>query len=415
MVPEPRDPVLRSVADPSGPELDTYYLVDSAAFGEPIDAAHVAAKRPLVDPGRFLVASVDGVDAGVGGSFPFGLTLPGGASVPVSGISDVGVLPTHRRRGVLRALMDRLIEDAVDRGEVAAVLNASEAAIYGRFGFGVGTRWRRLHVDTRTAELRVAEPAGEVRIVTRDEAAGLLPAAYERTGAGRPGWLSRSQRWWDAVLGETRMYLGGGEAMFLVHLDDDGAPDGFCIYGVHVDWSGGEGDGRLDVWDLVATDPGVRLDLWRVLLGHDLVHRVVAGVPVDDPIQDALVDPRSARTVYEGDQLWVRPLDVARLLSARTYAAEGEVVLDVRDAMRPAATGRYRLLAAGSGAECSRDDEAPADVTLEVGELGSLVLGGGSARRLARVGRIREDVPGAAAQVDAMFGVEPLPWCPNRF
>lgn len=412
---ESHDPVVRSIDDPSGEELRTFYRIDSTAFGETLDEPHVVAKRPLVDPGRFLIASVDGVDAGAAGTFPFDLTLPGGAAVPVAGIADVGVLPTHRRRGVMRALVDRMLDDSAARGEAAAVLNASEAAIYGRFGFGIATRWRRLHVDTRTARLRDPHRTGEVRIVTKEEAARLLPTAYERTGAGRPGWLSRSQRWWDAVLGDTRMYLGGGDGTFLVHLDADGEPDGFAIYGVDLDWSSGTGEGRLDVSDLVATDPGARLDLWRVLLEHDLVHKVVAGVPVDDPILDALVDPRSLQTVYEGDQLWIRPLDVERLLSSRRYRAEGEVVFDVRDPTRPRTTGRYRLAARATGAECARDDDAPPDLTLDVAELGSLVLGGGSARRLARVGRIQEDVPGAAEVVDALFGVDPLPWCPTRF
>lgn len=413
------DVQLRSVDDPAGPDLDAYYRIDDHAFGSAPDPAHVAVKRTLAEPGRFLIAAVDGVDAGAAGSFPFHLTLPGGRSVPVAGVSDVGVVPTHRRRGVLRALVDRVLDDAAGRGEVAAVLNASEATIYERFGFGVATRWRRISVDTARVSWRpqveeLGESSGSLRLLAVDEAAGPLSEAYDRAGAGRPGWLSRHDAWWAAVLGDVEMYLGGGPTLVVVHLDDRGRPDGYARYRVHPDWSSGSALGRLDVAELVAADAPAALALWRHVLHHDLVAEVVAWVAPDDPLFDALVDPRAARVRHDGDFTWLRPLDVDALLSGRTYAGEGTVVLDVRDGVRPEGSGVRRLVAAG-GATVEPAEGAPADLTLGVADLGSLVLGGGSARRLARVGRIHEHRPGAAELVDHLFAVDPLPWCPTRF
>jgi predicted acetyltransferase len=408
---------LRSIDDPSGDELEAYYRVDDAAFGQPHDPAHVAAKRPLVTPGRFLVASVDGVDVGAAGSFPFDLTLPGGATVPVAGVSDVGVSPTHRRRGVLRALLHRVLDDATDRGEPAAVLNASEAVIYGRFGFGVATRWRRVQVDVRRVRWlpHLEDPVGGARMVPREHAAAVLTDVHDRAGAGRPGWLSRSPAWWGAVLGDVGMYLGGGPSMVVVHHDDRGRADGYAIYRVTPDWSSGSARSRLEVSELVAVDVPARLALWQHVLHHDLVAEVTAWVAPDDPLLDALADPRAVRTTYEGDQCWLRPLDVPRLLEGRTYQGTGTVVLDVRDGLRPHGSGRYVLDVGADGATCGRDAAATADLTLEVAELGALVLGGGSARRAARVGRVHELRAGAAAAVDALFALDPLPWCPTRF
>src|SRR5215470_11153698 len=50
----------------------------------------------------------------VGGSrnYSFELTVPGGALVPAAAVSWVSVLPTHRRRGVLRGMIDALHVDA---------------------------------------------------------------------------------------------------------------------------------------------------------------------------------------------------------------------------------------------------------------------------------------------------------------
>ena len=56
---------------------------------------------------------------------------------PCGGVTVVGVSPTHRRRGVLRTMMDAQLRDIHERGEPIAALWASEETIYWGFGYGI--------------------------------------------------------------------------------------------------------------------------------------------------------------------------------------------------------------------------------------------------------------------------------------
>lgn len=62
------------------------------------------------------------------------LTLPGSARLPAAAVVAVTVLPTHRRRGILRAMTAAAHRDFRDRGEVFGLLHSAEYPIYGRFG-----------------------------------------------------------------------------------------------------------------------------------------------------------------------------------------------------------------------------------------------------------------------------------------
>ncbi len=77
-------------------------------------------------------------------------------------------------------------------------------------------------------------------------------------------------------------------------------------------------------------------------------------------------DHRAYNVKYVGDFLWTRVLDTPAALSARRYAAEGSLVIDVVDEFRPdgAAGGRFRLDASPDGATCTPVDRSvDADVT----------------------------------------------------
>lgn len=402
---------------PLGPDdLELYYDVDAAAFAVGNDPAFLAAKRTIVDPARFYLAEFHGEPVGAAGSFPFDLTLPGGSTVAVAGVSDVGVLPTHRRRGVLSALMARLLDDVAAAGEPAAMLGASEATIYGRFGYGMATRARSVSVRTAGSAFRPDAPRarGRLRLVRRADAVGRLAEVYRRVGG--VGSLSRTPAWWGIVLGETELFIGGHPLNFvLVHEDDAGVADGYAIYRVEEHWTTDGPAHRLTVVELVGVDAGAELALWRGLLDHDLVAEVHAPLPSDHLLFDVLVDLRAVRTTSERDQFWLRPLDVEALLSARTYGMDATLVLDVVDRFRPVTAGRYVLSVDGGGGACRRDDDARSDLGLDVAELGAVFLGGTSFRRLARAGRVQERTPGAAARADAMFAVTPLPWTWTRF
>ena len=397
--------------------LETYHRVDSAAFGDPPDPRHRAAKRPLVDPTRWYLAELDGEPCGGVGSFATHLSLPGGATVPVGGVSDVGVLPTHRRRGVLSALMERQLHDLAERGDVAAVLHASEASIYRRFGFGPAVRWRQIAIDVRRAPFhdRWPDPGGSYRLVPRQEAHVACAAIHDRAMRARHGSLARSSEWWQVVLGDVELYLGGGERrMVILHLDRSGTPDGYVIYEVAQDWSGGQAHHRLDVWELVGADPSVELGLWRTVLDHDLVASVSGPVPVDHPLFDVVVDPRQVRTRWDQDLLWARLLDVPAALGSRTYDEDGALRLGVSDRAHPSAAGTYELVVEGGKGRCERVGGG-GELVLDVADLGACWLGGASFRRLARGGRVVEAVDGAARSADRLFATDPAPWCWVRF
>jgi predicted acetyltransferase len=394
-----------------------YFGADAAAFGWPRDPAQLAAKAQIVEPSRYLLASWDDEPVGGAGSYAFELTLPGGVQVDAAGVSDVGVVATHRRRGILTELMRRQLGSLRDAGTPVALLHASEGGIYRRFGFGPCTRWRQARVDTRRVKFLDDVPSaeGSTHVLQREDALDALAAVHDRVRRRVPGGLSRPASWWPVVLGDTDVYLGGTkDHLVLVHRDGSGAPDGYAIYAVHQDWSRGQANHELRVWELVGDDAAVELALWRTLVAHDLVAAVTGPIAVDHPLFDVVADGRQVGTDWEQDLLWARPLDVAALLSARRYRVAGRLVLRVDDEAMPEVGGTFELRVDGDGVgECRRSD-GDAELQLGVSELGSVLLGGTGWRRLARAGRLH-GAPDALSLADELFAVDPAPWCWVRF
>ncbi len=178
-------------------EVDAFIDLDDAAFSVRSDATRRAASAATIEWPRMLGAfDADGVLCGTTGAFSQNLTLPGGARVPVAGVTAVGVLPTHRRRGVLTALMAHQLDDVADRGEAMAVLTASEATIYRRFGYGVATRLEYARVDRERARRFAVPVPGEwwLRLVDDAEAVEEAPAVFDAHVASCPGGLTPSRR-----------------------------------------------------------------------------------------------------------------------------------------------------------------------------------------------------------------------------
>ncbi|UDY37111.1 GNAT family N-acetyltransferase [Dermatobacter hominis] len=415
---------LRSLADGPRDPHERFCTVDGLAFGLSNSRAYVEAKRHIMETDRFVLAVVDGVDAGASGNFPFQLTLPGGAHVRVAGVGDVGVLTSHRRRGILRSMVDWLLEDAAARGEVASLLTASQATIYGRFGYGMAVPMRTVEIPVTAARLRDDAPRVDGTLllhdvaVDRDELLDLLPAIHDRCAAS--GTLSRSDEWWGVVLGDAETYVGGHPSQrALVHHAVDGTPDGYALYRHDERWGVHGSDSALEVREVVGMTPAVELALWTALLEVDLVTTVRAPLPAHHLLDDVLVDQRALRCTSLRDHIWLRPIDVAALLGARTYAADGVLTLSIDDAVRPGSGGTFRLQVDGGSASCERVSPAPlgpsgADLSMSVADLGARVLGAGSFRAVARAGRIQGDAD-ALAQADAMFDADPPPWTDTKF
>ena len=358
---------------------------------------------------RMHAAFEGGQIVGGAGAFPFELSVPGG-SLACAGVTAVGVQPTHRRRGVLRAMMDEQLRDVHERGEPIAALFASEETIYGRFGYGIASWAGELtipHVWDAFAE--PLELSGTVRFVTLEEAGEVFPAVYDAVRRERPGMPSRSEAWWEIRHLRLPEEEASAPRRFVV-LEVDGEPQGYAIYRTNMSWEGGSATSRLSVREAFGMTPQATAAIWRWLLDVDWMATVEAWlVPPDHPLLLLLATPR--RAGYRmGDALWVRLVDVGAALAGRAYGDGGPVVIEVRDAVCEWNDGRWRL----EGGECSHTDEEP-DLALDVAALGSAYLGAVSFAELRAAMRVEELREGAIARADALFAWRPLPWCPEIF
>ena len=365
----------------------------------------------LFGPGRTLAAFEDGKAVGGAGSFPFELTVPGGR-VRAAGVSVVGVLPTHRRRGVLRELMRAQLDDVHDRGEPVAYLWSSEATIYPRFGYGMASLAGAIELlRDRSAYAQPFEPRGRVRLVERDEAHELLPPIYEQVALETPGMFARSREWWERRgLADSDWRRRGGSELQRAVLEVDGAAEAYALYRLRPEFEGFTSVGKTEVVEALAGSPAATAEIWRFLLDVDWMSRVTAQLlPVDHPLFLLLAEPRRMQFTLT-DALWVRLVDVGAALSARSLAGDGEVVLDVADAFCPWNEGRWRV-----GSDGAERTDAAAELRLEVSALGSVYLGGFTFAELARALRVEELRPGALARADALFASDRAPWCVEIF
>jgi predicted acetyltransferase len=346
---------------------------------------------------------------GAAGAFPYSMSVPGGA-VRAAGVTVIGVLPTHRRRGVLTTLMRAQLEDCRARGEAAAYLWASEATIYGRYGYGLASRIGEMTLAReRTAFAQPFEPRGTVRLVDPEEAARTFPPLYEQMFAQRPGLFSRTPEWWTTRrLAQSTWGPPTPKRLALLELEAE--PAGYVIYNVQQDWAHGSSSGNVHVVEAVTPTPEAARELWRWLLDFDWTSKFEARLlPLDHPLFLLLAEPR--RMQFElNDGVWVRLTDVEAALAARTYAADSEVVIELADPFLSENAGRWRL-----GAHGAERTNASADLGLDVTALGSVYLGGFSFADLARASRVDELVPGAIERADALFHTTVEPWCAEIF
>ncbi|KUJ65339.1 hypothetical protein ACZ90_49280 [Streptomyces albus subsp. albus] len=346
------------------------------------------------------------------------LTAVGGAAVTANAIANATVSPTHRRRGLLSRMIDRDLRAAKERGDLVATLIAAEYPIYGRFGFGPATWVTEWEVEVARTGLdpRYSGPAdgGHTELVDSAAVRALGPALHERLRAVQHGVIDRTDRWWLVNTGGTPTGYPWTEPFNVVYRSPEGSVDGLLVYTVKNDWKAGQPQNTATVEDLIAVTPAAERALWHYLISVDWVARVETGQRApDDILPELLPDARAARTTSHIDFLWLRPLDVPRLLQARTYPVEGSLVFGVHD-RAGLAEGRYLLEAGPDGASCVPTTES-ADLYLDVGELGSLWLGDASAVRLAALGRVAEERSGAAARADLLLRTPRRPWCPDIF
>lgn len=362
--------------------------------------------RPHFDLSRSIAVFEGGAIIGGCHSHRLEMSIPGGAAT-VAGVANVAVQPTHTRQGVMTRMMRHQLDEIHSRGEPLAALFASESAIYGRFGYGVGTLQESWRLERPyNAYARKPESRGRVVFIDPPDLAKDLPEVFRRATTGRPGVFQRQPHEWqrDAQAPEHRQ--GGRGGLFYAAYLEDGQVDGYAVYRTNRP--------TLTVNELMATTREAAAALWRFCFDIDLIG-VTAAIkrPLDDPLPWLLADPRRLeRTVRDG--VWLRVVDAPAALSQRSYAESAGLTLEVRDDFCPWNNGRFALDAAPEGATC-RATTQPADLTIDAAGLASAYLGAVSFTTLGGAGLADEHTPGTLRRADRLFAAERAPWTPFNF
>jgi len=394
---------------PAEDELRAAMTAAEIAFGTgAVEDEDWERERQALPASRALAAFDGGKPVALAGAYKFDLTIPGG-QLPCAGVTWVGVVPTHRRRGILRDLMRRQLEDVHAWQEPIAALWASEAGIYGRFGYGQAAQSLVARSDKARFALR-GRATGSVRLVDEAEALELFPPVYERVRAKRAGLLSRDERWWkEHRLADPERWRRGASRKFYAAVELDGAVEGYAYYRVKDEWEDGFAKGDVRVIEALATSAEAEKALWSFLHGIDLVTRVdVHLFDPGSPLPLLVRDPR-ALGLRLGDGLWLRLVDLDAALRARAYRPGESLVLEVTDERCPWNAGRYRV-----GDDAGRTDDT-ADLALDTADLASAYLGAFDFHRLVHAGLADERVAGAAEKATLLFRTDLPPYCPEVF
>ncbi|WP_136055096.1 GNAT family N-acetyltransferase [Microbacterium sp. K24] len=384
---------------------------DRGFLGAEPNADSLSSARTTFRSRRNIGVYEEGADAG---AFPVAttnawvtpLTLPGGGEIGMWAISMVTVAATHRRRGIARALLEGELRAAASAGVPIAGLTASEATIYGRYGFGSAIPVARYAVDARRAGWNGPTAPGRVEYIDRETLSTDIGRVHDRTRREVPGRIEGWQGRWDGLSGASASVTERDKVRGVRYLDESGEVRGVVAYTVNE-----KGDSfrfALDVRLLVAETPDALSALWGFLLQHDLVDEITADLrPVDDALPWLVADQRAVQQVVH-DHGWLRILDVPAALSGRTYSAPLDVVLRIEDPLGFTA-GDWRVRADADGTATVGDAAGlPVDATIGVSALSSLFVGGVRAGSLHGAGLIDAD-DATVRTLDRAFSSYPAP------
>jgi predicted acetyltransferase len=398
-----------------------FHQTMSAAFGDgPMSDEGEAQWKRVLDFDKMIVATDTSAGredvVGTAGWLPFEMAVPGG-ELPVAAVTMVTVSPTHRRRGILSQMMRRQFDDLHDQGIPVATLWASEAPIYQRFGYGLGFVKGRIDLDPRRATfLGTPGPLGQARFVTAEEALELLPAVYERARQGIPASFRRTPLWWEVqTLGDQPHRRHGASPLFRMVLEIDGTIEGYALYRITSHWGPNAlPNHEVDVLEALGTSPAATRAVWSYLFNLDLVGRIrTYRLNAQHPLFLGLANLRLLQLTV-GDGTWIRLVDAATALAARTYACGGTLTFELQDAVCPWNDGVWTLETDAGGATLRRADAAP-ELRLSAAELSAMYLGTIPCSALLAAGRLEELTPGAARRADLLFYSDVAPWCLDDF
>ncbi|MFY1636839.1 GNAT family N-acetyltransferase [Solwaraspora sp. WMMB335] len=389
-------------------DFDAVLDLLQSAFHNDGDPDYREFERDVFEPERSLVVDDGDQIVAHAGGYTRDLTVPGNR-LPAAHVTLVAVAQTHRRRGLLTRMMRRQLRDIRDHGrEPIAVLWASEPRIYPRFGYGLAAA--RLDLDIGVREVRLPRAASPGRLSSHEPATAQadMAALYERVSATRTGWSSRDDRWWRALLADTPARRSGQTPLRVVlHTGPDGV-DGYAVWRSASDWDVRGPRARVNIQEVVTSDPTAYTALWHFLTSIDLSRSAsFRHASVDEPLLHLVDDPRQlGATLVDG--LWVRLVDVGTALAARRYAVAVDLVIDVTDALLPENAGRWHVTGDRERSRCVRTT-APADLACDVRDLGAVYLGGSTMTGLATAGRVRQLRHGALAEATGAFGWDLAP------
>jgi predicted acetyltransferase len=397
-------------------ELPRFLQVLGTAFGNPIPETEAPQFRDKLPVDRTWAGFDDGAMVSTAGAFPFEMTITGGRTVKACGVTMVGALPTHRRQGTMRRLMRALLDQARELKEPVAILWASEEGIYQRFGYGLASNQGHISIERDRARfLGDPQPVGRTRLISLEEARGVLPAIYEDVRLSRPGMLARSEAWWRShTLYDSERYRDGAGPLLCSVLSMEGEDRAYALYRNKGDWAEDiTPNGSLRVNEVVATSPVAYREMWRYLFSIDLIHRINAYyLPSDLPLTLMLSDPRRLRFA-KSDSLWLRIVDLVEALEARTYATDGQLGLSISDEFCPWNAGEWTLRVEGGSGKVTPGGRA--EITLDIAALAAVYLGEFSFSDLARSLRAESRSDDAIEKADAMFRTAVAPWCVENF
>jgi predicted acetyltransferase len=395
-------------------EMDRFLITTEAAFGQGVDEKERERMKKNLEPARCF-AAWDGDDmVGAGANYSLKLSIPGG-EIPAAGVTMIGVLPTHRRRGILTRIMERLAEDAAARREPVAILWASESSIYQRFGYGAATKQVLLDAEKdRVLWLDPSPARGKVRLLSEEETLKTLPDIYERARLQIPGSFARSEDWWRYHrLKDHSENSGSNGPLFRAALEVDGRDEAYALYRVEQFWDAAARN-KVHVLEALGTNDEATREIWKYLFSLDLVRTVSTWwLPVDHPLFLMVTEPPrlGMRLV---NSVWLQILDVKTALESRGYATSDSLVFEIAEGPVAGTEGRWRLDTRGSVPAVSRTDD-DADISLAIQDLGAMYLGGCTFAQLHAAGRGREITDGAGARFDALFHTARAPYCTEIF
>lgn len=413
----PPEPTLTEVGPAEQTRQDFLRAVTRGFHGDDLNLGRWDLDRRLFEFDRSFGFTVGKRWVATCAAFTRQLITPGGSS-PIGAVTIVTVAPTHRRQGLLTAMMRHQLADFHRRQEPVALLWASESSIYGRFGYGSAVP--RLLVSGRTRDLafRASVELGDgwVEEVSKEEFGAAVPVLHAQLLPDRPGALDRPAVFWERVLLDRPEDRHGAPPIrYALYYGASGELAGYARFKVAQQSSPELVNDELEVIELDAVDAPARAALWRFLLDFDLVRRFKSSIAVDEPLRQWLADPRILDTTLT-DSTYVRIVDLPPALASRRYCAAFDLVVQIHDELLEHNHGIFRIIAdAGEPARVTRTSDRQPDLSLGIRELGMTYLGGVSLATLHRAGLVTEHTPGAVSAMALAFDWPIKPYCPDNF